>query len=130
MTSTRITTQQPISGMELTNNAKATIVFAAVLAVLGVYDMASRMAHPAWGATRPDFLKDAGPFVGGVILPLSLLILAVAVAVVYVLPNIPAGIYRIDAGFPYAAAICAFVIIVGALLGWYAWQGRREVATS
>ena len=42
--------------MELTNNAKATIVFAAVLAVVGAYDMASGMANPDWGATRPDFI--------------------------------------------------------------------------
>ena len=59
--------------MEITNNAKATIVFTAVLGVLAVYDMASGMANPDWGATRPDFIKDASPFDATVARPRGML---------------------------------------------------------
>ena len=77
--------------------------------------------------------------------PLSLLLLGIAMALVWqgrragfilaivlgafaILGQIPAGLARLSAGFPFAAGICAFAIIVGALVVWYAWQGRRELA--
>ena len=133
--------------MELTNNAKSAIAYSLILAALLLYDMAMGAANPAWGATRPDFIKDLGPLIGGVIVPLYLLLVGLAVALawqgrragfilaivlgaLFILGQIPSGLARLSADYPYAAGICVFGIIIGALVVWYAWQGRRELATT
>ncbi len=133
--------------MELTSNAKSAIAYSLILAALLLYDMAMGAAHPAWGATRPDIVKDMGPLIGGVFVPLYLLLIGVAVALVWqerrsgfilaivlvafvILGQIPLVLARLSADFPYAAGICVFGIIIGALVVWYAWQGRRELVAT
>lgn len=126
------------------NTAGATI-FLGVTVIALVYDIVGHYAHHEWDAKTPHFLHDMMPFMFNVGVPIFILLAGFAtlgalqgdsrafvgivlLAAVTAIWNIFPTIWRLQAGEPYGAAICAFEIVAGALSVRYAiaaMQGLR-----
>ena len=131
--------------MNLTNNGKATIVFAATLAALGAYYGASAQANPEWIASQPPFTQQSFPIVATVGIPIFTVLFALAILWVWqsrragyilalvlgvfeTLDNLQFVVTRLGGGLPLVAGMHAISAVVAALLAWYAFKGQRELA--
>ena len=126
--------------MNLTNNGKATIAFSVALAVLAVFEVVSAPANPDLGESSA-FVARVSPMITPLIVLLwgiaiswvwqgkrTGFILAIIVGFFEGFDALGAGILRLSAGFPTAAATFFFTLVTAALVVWYAYRGQRELA--
>ena len=130
--------------MNLTNNGKTTIVFAATVAALDVYYEASAQANPEWVEALSPFSQQFFPIMATVGIPIMTVLYALAIlwvwqdrragyiialvlGVMYTLNHLLFVVTRLGAGLPLVAGMHAISVVVAALLAWYAFKGQREL---
>jgi len=129
--------------MDLTRNVKGAISFVVIMMFLVVYDMIMEHSNEAWTMDYPSFVHHSMGALEGVVIPaifvlsgatllygvladrrgyVGLLLLGI-LAIVW---NIPAAIWRFEAGAPYGAAICLFGILTGLIIVRFALAALQE----
>lgn len=133
--------------MDLTRNVKGALSFVVTMMFLVVYDMIMEHSNMAWTTHYPSFVVHSMGPLEGVIIPavfvasgaalwysvladrrgyVGLLLLGI-LAIVW---NVPAAIWRFEAGAPYGAAICIFGILTGLIIGRFALGALQEDKTT
>ncbi|MBO0808051.1 MAG: hypothetical protein J2P32_07080 [Actinobacteria bacterium] len=129
--------------MDMSKNARAAITFTVMSAVIVVYDAAGEFTHPQWGKDVPVFIMSHMDFFTGILVPAFFLLAAfslarawtgnrngyagiIATGIISGIWNIFPAVWRIQAGQPYAAAICLAQIILAGTAVWYALGAFRE----
>ncbi|HEY3607593.1 MAG TPA: hypothetical protein VGL06_08840 [Pseudonocardiaceae bacterium] len=129
--------------MDLTRNLKGALSFVVIMMFLVVYDMIMESANMVWTSHYPSFVQHSMGPLEGVAIPaifvgagaalfmsvqrdrigyVGLLLLGV-LAIVW---NVPAAIWRFEAGAPYGAAICLFGVLTGLIICRFALGTLQE----
>jgi hypothetical protein len=134
--------------MDLSRSVKGALSFVVIMMFLVVYDMIMENANMmVWTSHYPSFVQHSMGPLEGIIIPAIFvgagfaLFLAAQrdrvgylglflLGVLAVLWNIPAAIWRFEAGAPYGAAICIFGILTGLIIGRFALAALQESRVS
>jgi cytochrome c biogenesis factor len=117
--------------MEMSRASKLLIGFMVTTIILVVYDVVGMYGNPAWEKALPMGVVDhTMPFFVNVVVPLVAVLVGYAIALLLsdrragqaialgvgignIVLNVPVTILRLEAGFPYGAAICGIEVAVG-----------------
>lgn len=129
--------------MGISRNARAAVAYLIVSTILVVYDMTGMLTHPAWGSHIPALLMKSMPILAWVIVPLVFILTGFSIAntlngerrgaigvlllgILALAWNIMPGVWRLEAGFPQAAATCGWQIVLGAVIIYNSAKVLRE----
>jgi MFS family permease len=129
--------------MDLTRNVKGAISFVVIMMFLVVYDMIMEHSNESWTMDYPSFIHHSMGALEGVVIPAIFVLSGAALlygvladrrgyvgllllGILAIVWNIPAAIWRFEAGAPYGAAICLFGILTGLIIGRFALAALQE----
>ena len=129
--------------MDLTRNVKGALSFVVIMMFLVVYDMIMEHSNQSWTTHYPSIVAHSMSALEGVVIPaifvlsgaalfysvlaerrgyVGLLVLGI-LAIVW---NLPAAIWRFEAGAPFGAAICMFGILTGLIICGFSISAMQE----
>jgi uncharacterized integral membrane protein len=129
--------------MDLTRNVKGALSFVVIMMFLVVWDTLMEHGNPSWTTHYPAIVGHSMSALEGLIIPVIFLLSGAALfysvlgerrgyvgllllGILAIVWNVPAAIWRFQAGAPFGATICLAGIVAGLIICGFAISAMQE----